>query len=268
MSIYPICTTCGVQYEADAIPPNSCLICEDERQYVNPNGQSWANREGLAGKHQNIIEHVGPNLYSIHSSPSFGIGQRAHLLITPQGNILWDCVSLLDPPTVNQINALGGIKAIAISHPHYFATMMDWSRAFHNAPVYINHADADWLCRQGPAVQLWQVPELELWEGIKLVQCGGHFPGANILYVPFGKGSLLVGDVIQVCPDRKSVSFMYSYPNYIPLSGKEVFSIYSLIKDLLFDAIYGAFGHHIFYGGKEALEFSVKRYLKRIGSSL
>lgn len=266
MSNYPICTTCGVQYENQVNPPASCLICEDERQYVNPNGQSWTNGEELAQNHHNKIEQLGPNLFSIYSSPSFGIGQRAHLLITSQGNILWDCVSQLDSPTIAHINSLGGVKAIAISHPHYFATMMDWSQAFGDAPVYIHQKDAGWLCRKGPAVNLWQGPELELWEGIKLVLCGGHFPGANILYVPYGKGSLLVGDVIQVCPDRKSVSFMYSYPNLIPLSGKEVLSIYGVVKELSFDALYGAFGHHIVHSGKKVLEFSVNRYLKMIGS--
>lgn len=266
MSIFPICTTCGIQYETDRNPPASCLICEDERQYVNKNGQSWIYREELARHHHNKIDQVGPNLWSIYSSPTFGIGQRAHLLITPHGNLMWDCVSHLDPPTIDQINALGGINAIAISHPHYFATMMDWSQSFGDVPVYINKSDANWLCRKGPAVTFWQGPELELWDGIKLIQCGGHFPGANILFVPFGKGSLLVGDVIQVCPDRKSVSFMYSYPNYIPLSGKEVLSIFREVKDLTFDALYGAFGHHILHSGKEILEFSVNRYLKRIGA--
>ena len=266
MSIFPICTTCGVQYETQANPPVSCLICEDERQYVNPKGQSWTFREDLAQNYQNKIEQVGTGLFSIHPSPSFGIGQRAHLLITPQGNILWDCVSLLDCSTVDKINTMGGIKAIAISHPHYFATLMDWSQAFGNAPVYINISDANWLCRKGPSLNLWQGPELELWDGIKLVQCGGHFPGANILYEPYGEGRLLVGDVIQVCPDRKSVSFMYSYPNLIPLSGQEVLSIYRSIKDLNFDALFGAFGHHILHSGKEILEFSVNRYLKRIGA--
>jgi len=36
------------------------------------------------------------------------------------GNILWDCVSLIDSDTVARIQALGGISAIAISHPHYY----------------------------------------------------------------------------------------------------------------------------------------------------
>jgi hypothetical protein len=57
---------------------------------------------------------------------------------TPDGNILWDCISLLDEATVDIINALGGLKAIAISHPHYYATNAVWSATFGNVPVYIH----------------------------------------------------------------------------------------------------------------------------------
>ena len=56
--------------------------------------------------------------------PAFGIGQRALLVRTREGNILWDCVSLIDSDTVALIKALGGIYAIAISHPHYYTSMV------------------------------------------------------------------------------------------------------------------------------------------------
>jgi hypothetical protein len=34
------------------------------------------------------------------------------------GNVLWDCVPLVDPALVEMVQALGGVSAIAISHPH------------------------------------------------------------------------------------------------------------------------------------------------------
>jgi hypothetical protein len=45
-----------------------------------------------------------------------------------------------------------------------------------------------------------------------------------MLHVPQvadGAGALFSGDIIQVVPDRRWVSFMYSYPNLIPLSAAE-----------------------------------------------
>ena len=44
--------------------------------------------------------------------------------------MLWDCVSHLDEETLQQIQALGGLKAIAISHPHFYDSCLDWAEAF------------------------------------------------------------------------------------------------------------------------------------------
>ncbi len=257
-----ICTTCGVQYPPSATPPPTCKICEDDRQYVNPNGQSWTTLADLNHQHKNKIELVAPNLYAIYTDPAFGIGQRAHLLITPGGNILWDCISNIDVETITAINQLGGIKAIAVSHPHYFTTVVEWSTAFNNAPIYINALDEEWLCRRDAPIQLWDEQELDLWDGITLIRCGGHFPGGSILYSPQNEGLLLVGDVIQVSPDLKSVSFMYSYPNLIPLPKRDILQIQHSISKLKYQSMYGAFGRYILTDAMAVMDFSVKRYLR------
>lgn len=259
-----LCTTCGVQYDATTEVPAGCPICEDDRQYVNPNGQSWTTLEQLKKTHRNIIELVAPGLYAIYTTPEFAIGQRAHLLVTPSGNILWDCVANLDASTINLINHLGGIKAIAISHPHYFSTIVAWSHAFGKVPVYVHQLDASWLQRHDEVIHLWNGQELPLWDGIKLVLCGVHFPGGNVLYTPEGKGMLLVGDVIQVSSDRKTVSIMYSYPNNIPLSASEIDQVHAALKPLQYDAMYGAFGKYIRTGAREAVDFSLERYKAHI----
>lgn len=260
-----ICNTCGIQYNAAAQPPAHCPVCEDDRQYVSAGGQSWTTLGELNKQHRNIIEWVTPNLYALYTTPSFAIGQRAHLLITPGGNILWDCITNLDTSTIEIIRKLGGIKAIALSHPHYFSTIVEWSHAFDKAPVYVHSLDAQWLGRHDPVIKLWEGQEQALWDDIRLVLCGGHFPGGNVLHWPGagnGKGALLVGDVIQVSPDQKTVSFMYSYPNYIPLPKKDILQIENVMKPLAYDAIYGAFGRYIRSGAGQAMDFSVKRYLR------
>jgi hypothetical protein len=257
-----ICITCGVQYEPSEKAPVSCPICEDERQYVNPGGQSWTTLERINQQHKNIIEKVAPNIFAIYSAPNFAIAQRAHLIISPSGSILWDCITNIDESTVALINKLGGIKAMAISHPHYYSTIVEWSERFGNVPVYVHANDAQWLGRKNENIKLWEEQELELWDGLKLIRCGGHFDGACVLYDPFEKGSLFVGDTIQVAPDLKTVSFMYSYPNLIPLPKKAILKIDDAVKPYNYDAMYGAFGKYIRTNAKMAMHYSVNRYLK------
>jgi len=261
-SIHYICTTCGVQYASLSTPPASCKICEDDRQYVNPAGQSWTTLSELQQGHKNKIEQVAPNLYAIYTEPAFGIGQRAHLLISPGGNILWDCISLVDTETIEAISALGGVQAMAISHPHYFSSIVVWGRVFGNVPIYINAFDKKWLARADANIKLWDQATLTLWDDIQLIRCGGHFPGASVLFSPQNKGMLLVGDTIQVSPDQKTVSFMYSYPNLVPLPKKEILQIQASVIDKPFDAMYGAFGRYILSDAKKCMEFSVERYLR------
>ncbi len=259
-----ICQTCGVQYAPSAVPPPACPVCEDERQYVPPGGQTWTQLQALAAHHHNVIEKVREQLYAIYTVPAFAIGQRAHLLQTPGGNILWDCISLVDPSTQALVEALGGLRAICISHPHYFASLQAWSAAFGDVPVYVHSLDAAWLGWKPDSVRLWEGEVLSLWDGISLRCCGGHFPGGNILHWPAGR-ALLTGDIIQVCPDRRSVSFMYSYPNLIPLPRQAVTRIRDIVNALDYTAMYGAFGRYIPEGAPQAMDRSVQRYLAALG---
>ncbi len=119
-----ICTTCGTQYPVSRRAPSECLICQDSRQYVDWNGQTWTTLEFLSQTHKNTISEEETGLHSFHTQPDFAIGERVFLVKTAEGNVLWDCAALLDEPTKVEIQRLGGIAAIAISHPHYYTTML------------------------------------------------------------------------------------------------------------------------------------------------
>ena len=262
-----ICNTCGTQYEPSEKPPTGCPICDDERQYVTPQGQSWTTLEGLRGRAYNAWRELEPNLISIVTFPAFGIGQRAQLLRTPHGNVLWDCIALIDNATVELIKAMGGIKGIAISHPHYYTTMVEWGKTF-GVPVYLHAADRKWIMRNDSVIQLWQGETKELLPGVTLICAGGHYPGGTVLHWAGGaggKGALLSGDIVQVVQDNKSVSFMWSFPNFIPLSGPRVEGVIKAIKPYRFDRVHGAFmDRTIWSDGKGVVERSAERYLKII----
>ncbi len=260
-----ICETCGTQYASGDQPPSHCTICTDERQYVGLDGQKWTTLGELRVSHKTVIQEEEPGLTSFAIEPRFAIGQRAFLLQTGSGNILWDCISLLDERTIERIRSLGGIAALCISHPHYYTTVVEWSRAFKNAPVYLHADDAQWVMRPDDCIQFWQGETQPLPGGATAIRCGGHFPGGTVLHWAEGagkKGALLSGDIIQVVPDTRFVSFMWSYPNYIPLNAATVERIAAKVEPYAFDRIYGAFPKMTVHsGGEEAIRRSAERYI-------
>ena len=147
-----ICTACGTSYPDAPEPPPGCRICLDERQFVPPVGQSWTTVDALAGRHRNAWRRHEPGLLSVRTLPAFGIDQRAFVLRTPAGNILWDCVALFDGATEELLHGLGGLHGIAISHPHYYTTMQDWAHAF-QVPIHLHAADRQWVVRPDPAIR-------------------------------------------------------------------------------------------------------------------
>src|SRR3954466_15342491 len=124
-----ICTACGTQYPPSEAAPDACPVCVDERQFVPASGQSWTTLEGLRRTHSNKFRRLASGLTTMETTPAFAIGQRAILAQTPNGNVLWDCIALVDDATVDLVQGLGGVEAIAISHPHYYTTMAEWNRA-------------------------------------------------------------------------------------------------------------------------------------------
>jgi hypothetical protein len=263
-----LCVTCGTQFSASAEPPDACPICQDERQYVGLGGQQWTTLEDLRRGHDNVFRLLSPGVYGIGTTPSFAIGQRALLVRTPQGNVLWDCISLLDEATIELVRALGGIQAIAISHPHYYSSMVEWASAF-GAPVHLHADDRQWVMRADERLTFWEGDSLEIAPGMTLLRLGGHFDGGTVLHWADGadgRGALLAGDILQVVPDRRYVSFMYSYPNLIPLPPQAIRRIERALAPYLFDRIYGAWWNRVVESdGKACVERSVARYLAAAG---
>lgn len=265
-----MCRACGTQFAESENPPANCPICEDERQFVPADGQQWTDMETLSKTCRVNWKEEAPGLHSLRIEPHFAIGQRAFFIEYPGGNVLWDCLSLIDSPTIARIRDRGGLSAIAISHPHYYSSMVEWSRVFGGVPIHIHGADGRWIQRPNDAVRLFDAETLPIGSEATLIRCGGHFEGGTVLHCPWladGQGALMSGDIMQVVPDRHHVSFMYSYPNLIPLDAKAVRRIVEAVEPFGFDAVHGAFdGRTIERGGKEAVARSAARYIRAIGA--
>lgn len=259
-----ICQECGTSFAEAASAPARCQICEDERQYVPRTGQAWTTPDELNANHVNAWRLLEPNLFEIHTEPDFAIGQRALLLRTPVGNFLWDCIALIDDATIELVTGLGGLAGIAISHPHYYTRCQDWASAF-NCPVYLHAADQEWVMRPDPAIQFWEGDTLVLAHDLTLIRLGGHFPGAVALYWRIGAaedGVLLTGDTLQVVEDQRRVTFLWSYPNRIPLSASTVRRMADTLKQWRIDRVYGFdIGRQITQDGSAAIQHSAQRYI-------
>lgn len=266
-----ICSTCGTQYPPGEVPPAQCPVCEEERQYIPPGGQSWTTLDRLRISHLNGFRQHEPGLIGIGTQPKFAIGQRALLLCTPEGNILWDCISLIDDATTTLIKGLGGVRAIAISHPHFYTTLVEWSRAFGDVPVYLHADDAKWVMRPDGCIKFWTGETFELLKGVSLIRGGGHFPGGTMLHWAAGdegKGVVCSADIANVNLDRKSFTFMRSYPNNIPLSAKGVRAIAAALMPLAFDRVYSHHFERVMHSGaKQNLHSSVERYIAAIAGA-
>jgi len=263
-----LCKTCGTQFAPSMQSPSRCPICEDERQFVGYGGQEWLTLPQLQQHHRNAIREEEPGLHSILTEPDFAIGERAFLVQTNEGNLLWDCLALINPETIERVRSLGGIRAIAISHPHFYTTMIEWSRAFGDVPIHLNARDQRWVMRPGAGIRFWNGDRFDLFGGLSLHRTGGHFDGFQVALWPAGAAGqsvLLAGDQPQVCADRRWVTFMYSYPNYIPLGPKAVERVSSTLQALRFDRLYGAFPNRtILHDAKGAIARSAERYLRAL----
>ena len=126
----------------------------------------WTTLETLQQTHTQRFPRIRKGIIGIGSTPAFAIGQRALLVRTDAGNILWDCIATLDDATVTLIEGLGGVDAIAISHPHFYTTMVESAGCVHGSHSStrrrqaLDHAD-------DPAIELWDGETKTLWDGVR-----------------------------------------------------------------------------------------------------
>jgi glyoxylase-like metal-dependent hydrolase (beta-lactamase superfamily II) len=258
-----VCKTCGTQYPPAERPPPACATCEDPRQYVPADdGQVWLRWDEVVGKHEAVVrdDHA---ILGIGCKPEFAIGQRALLVKSGAGNVLWDCITYLDDELVARVEAEGGLAAIAISHPHYYSAMVEWAHAF-GCAVWLHEDDARHVVRRDQAIRFWSGETHDLGGGVTLVRCGGHFAGGQVLHWA-ERRALLSGDIVMVIPDRRYVSFMYSYPNLIPLPPSKVEAIGAALAAFEFETIHGAWwGRVVRSDGSGVVRRSIDRYVRAV----
>lgn len=259
------CKACGVQQSSSHAVPTICPICEDDRQNVPATGQEWLILPEHHNKYQAEWTKIENNVHSLPTSFKCGIGQDAYLIQTQNGNYLWDCVPLVSDEWVDKILAMGGLKAIIISHPHFYSNAACWSAILGNIPIYIHHADKHWVQDMSDNILFWQGDKLHLEDDLTVINCGGHFDGSCVLHwqgADDGQGVLFGADTIYSVNNQ--ATFMHSYPNVIPLPAKTVKTIGERIKGISFNRLYGPFSGHILTDADAIVQHCINRYVKAV----
>ncbi|MEO9326455.1 MBL fold metallo-hydrolase [Gordonia aurantiaca] len=257
-----MCVFCANEFPPADSPPEICPICDDDRQWIPPSGPAWFRLDDRADNSLDATE-VEPGLIRLTPDPRVGIGQQGFLVTTDVGNILWEPPGFIGPTLVEEIERRGGLVAVAASHPHLLGAGVSLSHRFGRVPVYYNELDRRWLTRPDPVVEFWS-DEIEIAEGIRILRCGGHFPGSSVLHLPHaadGRGAILSGDTVKCVMQPGMVTFMRSYPNMLPLSPRLVRRIVARVSGLGFDRLYDAFGGVVESAAPEVIETSARRYI-------
>ncbi|WP_439031426.1 hydrolase [Gordonia terrae] len=257
-----MCVFCANEYPPGETPPAMCPICDDDRQWLPESGPSWTPLDENADNAL-TAEEVEPGLTALTLRPSVGIGQRGFVIATSDGNILWEPPGFIGPALVEWLEQHGGLAAIAASHPHLVGASVSLSHRFGRVPLYYNDFDRRWVTRPDPVIEFW-TGTADLPGGVRLVRCGGHFPGSAVLLLPDaadGRGAILTGDTIKGVMQPGMVTFMRSYPNMIPLSPRLVREIVDRIGELRFDRLYDAFGVVVDDNARGVVETSAQRYI-------
>ncbi|HET6868980.1 MAG TPA: hypothetical protein VFH80_23920 [Solirubrobacteraceae bacterium] len=254
-----VCPTCGANFPPEPAPPARCPVCEDERQYVPPTRQVWKTMGELTEDgFRTDVREVEPDLFGIGVRPFIGVGQRALVVRTPEGNLMWDPPPYLDEAAIDAVRGRGGLAVVSASHPHMYGAAVEWSHAF-GAEMLLPEVDLPWLMRPDPAVRTW-AGSIEALPGVTFVQCGGHFPGSA---VALWNGALFVGDTLFVTDGEDRVSFIWSAPNRLPLPEREVRGIVEALAPYSYDRIHSGWSDlAIRRDAKRIVERSAARYIE------
>lgn len=261
-----ICTGCGIEHADSARrpPENGCVLTSEvvaieERGDLPPHG-TWTTLEELAAQphHTEHVDH-GRGVHSLRRAPRFAIGHRSFLVQTARGNLLWDAPSYLDEAVLALVRGLGGVAAIAASHPHMFGAQLSWSRAFGGVPVYVNALDQEWIPCADPLLELW-TGEVEPVPGVRLLHVGGHMRGSSVALT--ADGTLLVGDTISGGLARNWVSFQRNFPKHVPLSGAVVQRIVDRLDAYQYDRLYTLGGDEIDSDAKGVVHRSAEAHIR------
>ena len=216
-----LCRACGTSFPDAEAPPAAlpdlrrrAAVRAERRPGLDDRARRWPPGTATPGSSSS------PGSLSLQTVPAFAINQRAFLVATPAGNLLWDCVALLDAATeaiVRGARRAGGDRDLAPALLHHDAGL---GRGLRRAGATCTPPTGAGSCARtrrsgsGTATRLPVLPGVTAGAARRpLRRRHGRALGGGA----DGDGALLAGDILQVTPGAHGVSFLWSYPNMLPL---------------------------------------------------
>src|SRR5262249_19063007 len=78
---------------AEQFRPRAMLNLQKRAALIPTREQTWPTPAPLMAGHFNQYRQYEPGVIGIGTQPQFAIGQRALVVCTPNGNVLWDCIA-------------------------------------------------------------------------------------------------------------------------------------------------------------------------------
>lgn len=261
-----LCRNCGVENFTAAIKPTLlCPICSDDRQYPDPQGQTWLAPSDL-GAFNVDARPISEGAYALTVNPKLGIGHTSYLLRSEPGWVLWDPLPVVKKDLAECISedadSLSGLR-IAASHPHMFGAQSQWSTIF-DGEVHINELDSSWTNAENFPHRCWS-GSLQLGRATTLFHIGGHFPGSSYLLwrTPGDEEWLFVSDTTQIRPNGM-VAFQWSYPNMLPLGEREVLEMLARLPEFAAERAFDNFGRDIRGDIRKVIKKSAHHHIERL----
>ena len=236
------CSNCGHWQRYFAVPPD-CPVCSDVRNDLPENGWDFVTPAQLAPRLAYHWREAIPGVWEFWSTPRFGLDSHGWLLTYPDGNVAFECAPFYDAAQLAQIEALGGVRVLAASHPHGYGAL--WQLQDRFAPeVLIQKDDLPWT--KAMRVTRPYDSQYEIRPGLTLHHTGGHYEGHAILY-DSERRAVFAGDALKIDMDvggtASGLSCHKAYHKQIPLTPDEARHYRRIFERLDFTTVFTPFEH-------------------------
>ena len=217
-------------------------MCLDFRHTPADAGFEFWSAEEAAARIVTRWQQEKGGITVLRSEPGLGIGPNGYLIALPGGNLLFESPAWFSAGALAMIEAAGGVRWMAASHPHAYGGMWQIQERFAPEIVAIQRADLPWTGTL--RVNRPYDERLEIAPGAELLHTGGHFDGHAVL-LRRDRRVLFAGDMVKfhLADNPPGISTHKGFNRRIPMSHAEIRRYREVVAPLEFDEIHTTFEH-------------------------